>query len=142
MGRSERKSRKQRRKRTRSSSFVYKISRREAQHPMETKQNNPRKDQKLDERMLIFCPDAQKQVTDASIADSGIENRNRCLRDKANSSNGEQIWGFAKKIGVVDCENEEEVVRRLNAMEVRDREMYKKAEEREVDSRGENHAKL
>ncbi|GKV50269.1 hypothetical protein SLEP1_g56981 [Rubroshorea leprosula] len=49
-----------------------------------------------------------------------------------------KIWGFAKEIGVVDCGNEEEILQRLETMEERDRENYRRSKASEADTGGNN----
>ncbi|GLT85842.1 hypothetical protein SLE2022_040170 [Rubroshorea leprosula] len=136
MGRTERKSKKQRRKRMRSCSYVYQKSKRGECPGRETEQSNSRKAREIEERMPNFSPNPQYQEAEESITDSGIENRNRCLRSEAKSGTGEQIWGFAKIIGVVDRGNEDEVLRRLEVMEEWDREVFRRSTNREAESGG------
>ncbi|GLT97805.1 hypothetical protein SLE2022_153520 [Rubroshorea leprosula] len=142
MGRSERKSKKQRRKRIRSCSYVYQKSRRGECPGMETEQSRSRKAREIEFKMPKFNPDSHDKAAEDSITDSGIENRNRCLRDEAKSGTGKQIWGFAKLIGVVDRGNEEEVLRRLEAMEERDRETYRRSVIGEAENGGNRSADL
>ncbi|GKV41635.1 hypothetical protein SLEP1_g49141 [Rubroshorea leprosula] len=94
MGRREVRSKKQRVKRMRSCSVVYKNSRRVIQPSMEGICNKLKKNRKLEELMSRFCSGDQNQVVNESIADSG---------------------------------NEDEVLQKLNAMEERDKEQYRKA---------------
>ncbi|GKV23685.1 hypothetical protein SLEP1_g33387 [Rubroshorea leprosula] len=89
---------------------------------IETKQSKSKKAQEIEDRMPKFSLDPQNQAAEDSITDSGIENRNRCLGSEAKSGTGEQISGFAKIIRVVDRGNEDDVLRRLEAMEERDKE--------------------
>ncbi|GKU86994.1 hypothetical protein SLEP1_g1457 [Rubroshorea leprosula] len=65
------------------------------------------------------------QVAGESLNDSGIENRNMCLRKATDQNMAERIWAFAKEIGVGDRGNDIEVIRRLEDMEDRDRELIK-----------------
>ncbi|GKU92387.1 hypothetical protein SLEP1_g6121 [Rubroshorea leprosula] len=102
MGREERITKKKKKKRTRSCSFVYKKSRNGSLPAMKEKQCRSRKYRDLEERSPNFSPGSQNQVADESITDSGIQNRNRCLQSKGNAGKVVQIWEFAKEIGVVD----------------------------------------
>ncbi|GLU14950.1 hypothetical protein SLE2022_314870 [Rubroshorea leprosula] len=142
MGRSERKLNKQRRKRIRSCSYVYQRSRRGERPGMETEQSKSRKAREIEFRMPKVNPDSHDKAAADSITDNGIENRNRCLRDEAKSGTGKQIWGFAKIIGVVDRGTEEEVLRRLEAMEERDRESYRRSVIGEAENGGNKSADL
>ncbi|GLT88058.1 hypothetical protein SLE2022_061000 [Rubroshorea leprosula] len=136
MGRTERKSKKQRRKRMRSCSYVYQKSKRGESTGRVTEQSKSRKARGIEERMPNVNSDSQYQDVEESITDSGIENRNRCLRSEAKNGTGEQIWGFAKIIGVVDRGNEEEVLRRLEGMEERDREVFRRSANGEAENGG------
>ncbi|GKV01589.1 hypothetical protein SLEP1_g14135 [Rubroshorea leprosula] len=119
MGRKERKIKKQKKKRTRTCSSVYKNSSYVAQPRTEKMQRRQKKHRDLEEKTPSFCPGSQNQVAGDSIADSGIENRNKCLRMEGKINKEMQIWGFAKEIGVVDRGNVEEILQKLEAMEQR-----------------------
>ncbi|GLT78962.1 hypothetical protein SLA2020_504770 [Shorea laevis] len=127
MGRRERKPNKQRRKKTRSCSVVYKKSRREVQPLTKTKRRKLKKSHQLEEMDPSFYPGGHNEITDFSIDDSGINNRNRCLRVETDGRNIEQIWDFAMKIGVVDRGNKEEILEKLKTMEDRDKENHRRA---------------
>ncbi|GKV17381.1 hypothetical protein SLEP1_g27896 [Rubroshorea leprosula] len=66
MGRTERKSKKQRRKRMRSCSYVYQKSKRGECPGRETEQSNSRKAREIEERMPNFSPDPQYQEAEES----------------------------------------------------------------------------
>ncbi|GKV41384.1 hypothetical protein SLEP1_g48927 [Rubroshorea leprosula] len=127
MGRNERKIKKPKKKKSRPCSSVYKNSRIVVQPRTEKLQNRRKKNPDLEEKTPVFCPGSQNQVAGESIADSGIENRNKCLRAEGKISKEMKIWGFAREIGVVDRGNEEEILQRLEAMEERDRENFRRS---------------
>ncbi|GKU94304.1 hypothetical protein SLEP1_g7819 [Rubroshorea leprosula] len=87
MGREQREIKKQK-KRMRSCSSVYRKSRIVVQQRMEEKRGKLKKDQDLEEMTPNFWSGSQEQVADDSLADSGIENRNKCLWN-----NGKINWG-------------------------------------------------
>ncbi|GLU01661.1 hypothetical protein SLE2022_189590 [Rubroshorea leprosula] len=72
------------------------------------------------EDMPKFQPGLNKEVAGGSVGDSGIQNRNRLLKEHPSRRIAEELWDFAKKIGVV-AENEEQIINKLDEMEMRDR---------------------
>ncbi|GLT65981.1 hypothetical protein SLA2020_383770 [Shorea laevis] len=67
-----------------------------------------------------FQPGMNKAVAGGSLGDSGIQNRNRLLKEHPSRRIAEELWEFARKIGVA-AENEEQVINKLEEMERRDR---------------------
>ncbi|GKU98648.1 hypothetical protein SLEP1_g11622 [Rubroshorea leprosula] len=67
-----------------------------------------------------FQPGMNNEVAGGSVGDSGIQNRNRLLKEHPSRRIAEELWDFARKIGVV-AENEEQIINKLDEMEVRDR---------------------
>ncbi|GKV36996.1 hypothetical protein SLEP1_g45072 [Rubroshorea leprosula] len=72
------------------------------------------------EDILKFQPGMNNEVAGGSVVDSGIQNRNRLLKEHPSRRIAEELWDFARKIGVV-AENEEQIINKLDEMEVRDR---------------------
>ncbi|GLT27819.1 hypothetical protein SLA2020_027900 [Shorea laevis] len=73
--------------------------------------------------MPKFFPGSRNQLAGESVTDSGIENRNAGLHKGTELCTAEKIWAFAKEIGVGDHNNESMVIRRLEQMEDRDKEL-------------------
>ncbi|GKV02337.1 hypothetical protein SLEP1_g14790 [Rubroshorea leprosula] len=60
-----------------------------------------------------FQPGLNKEVAGGSVGDSGIQNRNRLLKEHPSRRIAEELWDFARKIGVV-AENEEQIINKLD----------------------------
>ncbi|GKV44689.1 hypothetical protein SLEP1_g51849 [Rubroshorea leprosula] len=70
--------------------------------------------------ILEFLPRSSNSVVGDSVRDSGIENRNKSLKEHQQQRMAGELWNFAKKLGVV-ADDEEAVLKNLEEMEVRDR---------------------
>ncbi|GKU96316.1 hypothetical protein SLEP1_g9566 [Rubroshorea leprosula] len=69
-----------------------------------------------------FLPCAEVHVAGESIDDSDIRNCHRGIQEKKQERDGERIWDFAKKIGATTSGSEEELIRKINELEARDKE--------------------
>ncbi|GKV05619.1 hypothetical protein SLEP1_g17606 [Rubroshorea leprosula] len=83
-----------------------------------------------------FLSNGRNSVAGDSVGDSGIENCNRILKEEQSRKTAEDLWDFAKRIGVV-AEDEVGVIRDLEEMERRDR----KEKEAEGSKGGNKHKK-
>ncbi|GKV39902.1 hypothetical protein SLEP1_g47602 [Rubroshorea leprosula] len=83
-----------------------------------------------------FLSTGRNSVAGDSVGDSGIENCNRILKEEQSRKTAEDLWDFAKRIGVV-AEDEVGVIRDLEEMEKRDR----KEKEAEGSKAGSEHKK-
>ncbi|GKV20488.1 hypothetical protein SLEP1_g30609 [Rubroshorea leprosula] len=61
------------------------------------------------------------QIARNSVENNGIENRNIILLSKNKRKGPKEIWEFAKVVGVVADANEEEVIKKTEVMENKDR---------------------
>ncbi|GKU91159.1 hypothetical protein SLEP1_g5069 [Rubroshorea leprosula] len=68
-----------------------------------------------------FIASPNHEIADDSIGDSGIQNCNKLLQKQMRNHLAKEIWELAKQLGVT-AENEEEIMRRLEEMENRDRQ--------------------
>ncbi|GKV46923.1 hypothetical protein SLEP1_g53881 [Rubroshorea leprosula] len=68
----------------------------------------------------IFLQGSQSRIAGGSISDSDIINRNPNPIAQQKKKGAIKIWEFAKKIGMVADEKEEEVIQRIERMENRD----------------------
>ncbi|GLU06966.1 hypothetical protein SLE2022_239490 [Rubroshorea leprosula] len=84
-----------------------------------------------------FLSNGSDSVARDSVGDSGIENCNRILKEEQSRKTAEDLWNFAKRIGVV-AEDEVGVIRDLEEMEKRDR----KEKEAEGSKGGNKHKKV
>ncbi|GKV32990.1 hypothetical protein SLEP1_g41549 [Rubroshorea leprosula] len=124
MGRNLKKPKHRRRKKTRSCRSIYMgENKKEEQGLIPKGRKQSTKEKGKEELVPKFSPGSRNQAAGESLNDSGIENRNICLRKATDQNMAERIWAFAKEIGVGDRGNENEVIRRLEDMENRDREM-------------------
>lgn len=70
--------------------------------------------------MSRFTPNLSNSVVEGLVGDSGIENRSRLLKIHSSGKITSNLWGFAKKINVT-TEEEEEAIKILEGMEMRDK---------------------
>ncbi|GKV50005.1 hypothetical protein SLEP1_g56723 [Rubroshorea leprosula] len=73
------------------------------------------------QEMPSFMPNTSYSVVGGSVGDSGIENCNRLIKEHPSRRIAEELWDFAKQIGVT-AKDEVETLRSLEGMEKRDRE--------------------
>ncbi|GKV05277.1 hypothetical protein SLEP1_g17307 [Rubroshorea leprosula] len=83
-----------------------------------------------------FLSNGSDSVAGDSVGDSGIENCNRILKEEQRRKTAEDLWNFAKRIGMV-AEDEVGVIQDLEEMEKRD----KKEKEAEGSKGGSKHKK-
>ncbi|GKV35117.1 hypothetical protein SLEP1_g43431 [Rubroshorea leprosula] len=79
--------------------------------------------EKLMELLPNFHPHLSKPVAGESVSDGAIANCNRGHRSRSKYSMAKEIWEFGKKIGAVACGNEAEIVKQIQHMEERDKNM-------------------
>ncbi|GKV32257.1 hypothetical protein SLEP1_g40874 [Rubroshorea leprosula] len=77
-----------------------------------------------------FLSNGRDSVAGDSVGDSGIENCNRILKEEQSRKTAEDLWNFAKRIGVV-AEDEVGVIRDLEEMEKRAEKKKKRKAPRE-----------
>ncbi|GKV44506.1 hypothetical protein SLEP1_g51682 [Rubroshorea leprosula] len=68
-----------------------------------------------------FLPNPNGQVVGDSVGDSGIQNCNRSLKKQWQNKLAKEIWDLATQLGAV-AEDDNEVIQRIEEMEVRDRQ--------------------
>ncbi|GLT29888.1 hypothetical protein SLA2020_047230 [Shorea laevis] len=137
MGRKVKKAKHRRRKKTRSCLSVYMGEKKNEEQGLISKGRKQSTKEKGKEEMVPkFSPGSRNQAAGESLNDSGIENRNVCLRKATNQNMAERIWAFAKEIGVGDRGNETEVIRRLEDMEDWDRELCRMLKVSKANSEG------
>ncbi|GKV32867.1 hypothetical protein SLEP1_g41432 [Rubroshorea leprosula] len=68
-----------------------------------------------------FLPNPNGKVARDSVGDSGIQNCNRSLKKQWQNKLAEEIWDLVTQLGVV-AEDDNEVIQRIEEMEVRDRQ--------------------
>ncbi|GKV14995.1 hypothetical protein SLEP1_g25796 [Rubroshorea leprosula] len=91
------------------------------------KRNSGRSRKKIDPNsdMPKFFPTSSNQVVGESLEDSNIYNCNRGILAKEKLIGAKELWEFAKTIGVVATVQEEVILKKLEQMELRDRERCK-----------------
>ncbi|GLT97296.1 hypothetical protein SLE2022_148690 [Rubroshorea leprosula] len=128
-GKEEKREKKRKRKRTKLCSSVYQratLLGRLNQKKKGKAKARPRQLEAQGKKISEFVPCASNPIAGGLVGDSGIENCNRILKKQPSRNIAIDLWNFAKKIGVA-AENEENVIKRLEEMESRD----KKAKEEE-----------
>ncbi|GKV26410.1 hypothetical protein SLEP1_g35723 [Rubroshorea leprosula] len=68
-----------------------------------------------------FLPNPNGKVVGDSIGDSGIQNCNRSLKKQWQNKLAKEIWDLATQLGAM-AEDDNEVIQRIEEMEVRDRQ--------------------
>ncbi|GKV27153.1 hypothetical protein SLEP1_g36356 [Rubroshorea leprosula] len=122
-GKKGKREKKRKRKRTKLCSSVYQRATflgRLNQKKKGKAKARPRQPEAQGKKIPEFVPCASNPIAGGSVGDSGIENCNRILKKQPSRNIVVDLWNFAKKIGVV-AENEENVIKRLEEMESRDR---------------------
>ncbi|GLU19132.1 hypothetical protein SLE2022_353970 [Rubroshorea leprosula] len=79
---------------------------------------------------ILFEKNSEKPVADDSINDSNIQNRNRSIEMRSKKRNMEALWSRIKEMGVTAQGEESVVVQKLKEMESRDKEKWRKEEEK------------
>ncbi|GKV22646.1 hypothetical protein SLEP1_g32498 [Rubroshorea leprosula] len=116
-----RKSKRKKSKKTISCQEVYKRSAVREEITRKKRTKSSRSNQiELAKETLVFLQGSQSRIAGGSISDSDIINRNRNPIAQQNKKGAIEIWEFAKKIGMVADEKEEEVIQRIERMENRD----------------------
>ncbi|GKV10561.1 hypothetical protein SLEP1_g21905 [Rubroshorea leprosula] len=77
--------------------------------------------QQLKENLPTFLPNPKKVVAGESVGDSDIINRNKEIRKGWKKYRAEEIWEFAKRIGVLGQSEESDICQQIKRMEKRDR---------------------
>ncbi|GKV29201.1 hypothetical protein SLEP1_g38147 [Rubroshorea leprosula] len=121
MGRTTQRDKKRRRKRAKSCSLVYQKTTKLGQfHQKKRGRGRSNSRETKGEVIPEFLPGTSNSVAGGSIGDSGIENCNRLLKTQPSRKIAEDLWDFAKQLGVI-AENEEVMIKNLEEMENRDR---------------------
>ncbi|GKU91023.1 hypothetical protein SLEP1_g4952 [Rubroshorea leprosula] len=121
MGRMTQREKKRRRKGAKSCSLVYQKTTKLGQfHQKKRGRGRSNSRETKGEVIPEFLPGTSNLVVGGSIGDSGIENCNRLLKTQPSRKIAEDLWDFAKQLGVI-AENEEVMIKNLEEMENRDR---------------------